>query len=84
VQTIQLHTKAGRDGQLRLQIPVGMADAEYDVVVVLQPKAPPDEVSTPAERGWPAGFFEQTAGSITDPTFRRHEEPGYEQRLDLE
>jgi hypothetical protein len=33
---------------------------------------------------WPEGFFEQTAGSITDPTFVRPPQGAPEARLPLE
>ena len=36
------------------------------------------------KNGWPAGFFERTAGSITDPTFVRPPQGDTEIRLPLE
>jgi hypothetical protein len=33
---------------------------------------------------WPPGWFEATAGSITDPTFVRHPQGEYEKRDVLE
>ncbi|MCR4413204.1 MAG: hypothetical protein NUV77_12360 [Thermoguttaceae bacterium] len=47
---------------LRLEIPVGLVNADYEVVVVLQPKPEPSVV-VPASSGWPPGFIEQTAGA---------------------
>jgi hypothetical protein len=63
--------KAGEDGTLLLRLPLGRPDAEYEVVVVVQPKEVPSGPTTPEERGWPAGYFENTYGSITDETFGR-------------
>jgi len=37
-----------------------------------------------AANGWPEGYFERTAGSITDPTFVRPPQPEAEIRLPLE
>jgi hypothetical protein len=65
VQTIRLQEKTGKDGTLSLRIPLGMPDAEYDVVVVLQPMG----VTTPQDRGWPPGYFDKTFGSIDDESF---------------
>jgi hypothetical protein len=60
MQTPRVQTRSGADRILHLDIPVEVPNATYDVVVVLQPRT---EVSTPEERGWPAGFFETTAGA---------------------
>ena len=51
--------------------------SDFDVLVVLQP-------SSGVATGWPPGFIEQTAGSIQDETFFRHEQGTYEKRLGLE
>lgn len=43
------------------------------------------ELARQAEaNGWPAGYFESTAGSITDPTFVRPPQGAPEARLPLE
>ncbi len=39
MQTIQISERTGTDGTLNLRVPVGRPDTEFDVVVVLQPKA---------------------------------------------
>jgi hypothetical protein len=67
MQTIRVLEKTGKDGTLSLRIPLGKPEAEYEIVVVLQPKA---VARTPEERGWPPGYFD-LAGSITDETFVR-------------
>jgi hypothetical protein len=48
---------------------LGKPEAEYEVVVVLQPKVP---AATPEDLGWPPGYFDRTFGSIDDETFVRH------------
>jgi hypothetical protein len=68
VQTIRVLGKTGKDGMLFLRIPLGKADAEYEVLVVVQPRT---AATTPDERGWPPGYFEKTFGSIGDETFVR-------------
>lgn len=68
MRTIRLSQKTDKDGSLSLVIPLGKAEQEYDVVIVLEPKpANP----TPEELGWPPGYFENTYGSIDDETFVR-------------
>jgi hypothetical protein len=83
MKTIQMTGKTGPDGVLHVNVPIGTAETEFDVVVILQPKQTPT-TDSPESRGWPPGFFEKTAGSITDPTFRRHEQGEFEKRLDFE
>jgi hypothetical protein len=80
MQTHRTLGKAGRDGVLHLEIPVGAPDAEFEVVVVLQPSPPVPGSATPEDLGWPPHYFEQTAGSIQDPTFRRHHQGEFETR----
>jgi hypothetical protein len=39
MQTIQTRERTGADGTLTVRVPLGQPDTEFDVVVVLQPKA---------------------------------------------
>jgi hypothetical protein len=41
MQTIHAVERTGPDGTLTLRIPLGQPSAEFEVVVVVQPKAPP-------------------------------------------
>ena len=61
--SIVLHSTSGPDGKLRLEVPVGKPDTEFEVEVVLRPK--PD-----AGKGWPPGYFD-LFGSIDDESFVR-------------
>jgi hypothetical protein len=63
--------KTGSDGLLRLQIPVGAPEAEYDAVVVLQARALAGPPCVADNRGWPPDYFQETFGSITDESFVR-------------
>ena len=83
MQTHHTLGRAGDDGVLHLDVPVGAPNAEFEVVVVLQPKTTATKPQAPGDLGWPPGFFEQTAGSIQDPTFRRHDQGEFEKRLEL-
>ena len=40
MQTVRISEKTGSDGILHLRIPVGGPEADYDVVVMLQPRTP--------------------------------------------
>jgi hypothetical protein len=75
--------KSGEDGIVHLDIPVGVPNSEFDIVVILQPKTPETEPEAPASLGWPPEYFEETAGSIDDPTFRRHNQGEFETRLEF-
>ncbi len=72
MKTIHVCEKTGKDGSLRLEIPLGRPEAEFDVVIVVQPKTTSVNAESPEDRGWPPGYFESTYGSITDESFVRH------------
>jgi hypothetical protein len=84
MQTIRVSEKTGKDGTLHLHIPLGKPEAEFDVVVTVQPSAPSVVAGTPEERGWPPGYFESTFGSITDETFIRPPQGELPKPLELE
>jgi hypothetical protein len=83
VQMLRIFSQAGEDGILHLEIPVDAPNGEFEVVVVLQPKAPETRPPTSKASGWPPGFIEETAGSIQDETFKRHDQGEFEKRLDF-
>jgi len=61
--SIVLHTKSGADGKLRLEVPVGQPDTEFEVEVKARPVRA-------AGKDWPPGYFD-LFGSIDDETFVR-------------
>jgi hypothetical protein len=63
MRSVTLKSHVGEDGVLHLQVPVGVKNATVEVVVVFQTTTPAEATD---ERGWPVGFFEETAGSIPD------------------
>ena len=83
MQTIRVLEKTGKDGTLLLRIPLGKPEAEFEVVVVVQPTAIPPKAGTPEDRGWPPGYFD-LAGSITDESFVRHPQGELPKPIDLE
>jgi hypothetical protein len=71
MQTLRLTERTGKDGVLHVSIPLGTPEADFEVVLVVQPKDAKPMPATPEELGWPPGYFENTFGSITDETFER-------------
>lgn len=71
MRVIQMSARAGPDGVLHLDVPVGAADGEFEVAVVVQakPLVNGTRKPTPEELGWPPGYFESVVGSITDESF---------------
>jgi hypothetical protein len=72
---IELLSKVGEDGVLRLNVPMLNTDAGREVRVTVEPLS--RKAMTQEE--WRA-FVLKTAGSIADPEFRRHEQGNYEER----
>lgn len=82
MQSIKIQSRVGSDGILKLEIPVGLTDADLEVLVVVQPLASPSTTS-PEDLGWPAGFFEETAGAWQGEPLIREEQEEYETRDEL-
>jgi hypothetical protein len=69
MQSVKLRSHVGKDGLLKLEIPLNLVDTDLEVMVVFQPvtsTAPGVEDS-----GWPANFFEQTYGSFRQEPLSR-------------
>ena len=67
MQTIQTRGRVGPDGVLHLAVPVGQGEADREVIVTVEP------VPSPMTAEEWRRFVAETAGSIDDPLFRRHE-----------
>jgi len=67
MQSLTLHTHVGKDGILKLETPIGIRDAEVEVILVVN-RASERNKAQPAKKAkrWPPGFFETTFGSIPD------------------
>src|SRR4051812_15493084 len=63
MQTVQVQSQTGSDGILHLEIPVGLPNADLDVVLVIQPRGSAPRSEMGEAPGWPPGFFEETAGA---------------------
>jgi hypothetical protein len=73
---IVLQSKTGPDGTLRLNVPLGRPDTEFEVEVVVNPKVT-------QSRDWPSGYFD-LFGSIDDETFFRHPQGELPPPVDIE
>jgi hypothetical protein len=70
MHTLRVTERTGKDGVLHVSIPLGTPEADFEVVLVVQPKETGAVSGTPEEDGWPPGHFD-LAGSIDDETFVR-------------
>lgn len=82
MQTVSLHTHVGPDGVLRLRFPVGLANVDLDVIVIMQPSAAPSEGNH--LNGWPPGFFEETYGCLAEEPLERPPQGTFEVREAIE
>ena len=64
--SIMLYSTTGPDEKLRLEVPVGQADTEFEVELVARPKTP--------ARTLPPGYF-NLIGSVDDDTLTIHPQP---------
>jgi hypothetical protein len=72
-----VQARVGSDGVLHVTIPFGKEDADREVEVIIDPAPVGPPPMTQEE--W-RDFVLATAGSISDPSFVRHEQGGYECR----
>jgi hypothetical protein len=73
---IEIDVNTDATGSIRIRLP---AHALRPVHVVVEWEEPRE-----AAAGWPPGWFEATAGSITDPSFVRPPQGEYEKRDEIE
>jgi hypothetical protein len=75
VQNIKLNSTSGRDGKLHLEVPVGQADTEFEVELMVRPKM--------TVRTYPPGYFD-LIGSVDDDTLIIHPQPPIPPPLEIE
>jgi hypothetical protein len=73
-----VHSRVSADGVLHLTVSLGKAAADQEVQVTIDPVTP----SSMTQEEW-RNFVLSTAGSVTDPSFVRHEQGEYERREEL-
>jgi hypothetical protein len=80
---IQFHQHVGADGILSLQVPLGPAAANADVLVTVEPLAGPALDEDPDEKDWHA-FVESTYGSCAGLGLERQDQGTLEKREPLQ
>ena len=65
MRTLHVRVHVDKDSQVMFRMPREFADQDVDLVVVFEPLKSV-EAAVPTSQGWPAGFFEEVAGSIPD------------------
>ena len=73
-------SRVGADGVLSVVLALGQAEANQEVRVTVEPIAAKPAMT---QEEW-AAWVKSMAGSIDDPTFRRHEQGDFEQRDPLD
>ncbi len=67
MQSLMLHIHVGKDGILKLEMPIDFRDTEVDVVLVVNASGVEHNVKAkPGKQGWPPGFLDRFAGSMPD------------------
>lgn len=69
---IQLPSRVTADGMVSVQLPPGAAKPNEDVLVTVE-SVRSEQCATSCDEEWKR-FISETAGSISDPTFFRHEQ----------
>jgi hypothetical protein len=76
---IELASRVGADGVLRISVPLGPDEANREVKVTVEPADACARLSRPSREEWQE-FIRATAGCISDPTFQRPPQGEYERR----
>jgi hypothetical protein len=74
---IEIDASTDETGSVRIRLP--SAPVHHPVHIVIEWA----DLPAAGEPGWPAGWFDETAGSIDDPTFVRPTQGAFEPREEL-
>ena len=80
--SVIVKARVGPDGTLAVQVPTSLREMDVEGILTVQPLVAAG--ATPEERGWPAGFFERTFGSLRGDPLERLPQGEYEQREAIE
>ena len=81
MKLIEVKSKVGSDGVLHLRLPMGKTEANREVKVTVQ-SAGDSENERQRQPAWQR-FVRTTAGSIDNPTFKRHDQGQLAEAEDL-
>ncbi|MCE5268772.1 MAG: hypothetical protein LLG00_12890 [Planctomycetaceae bacterium] len=73
---VEIRSKVGADGVLTISLPLGLAEANREVRVVVEPS---EHLASSSVAEW-REFIGSMQGCISDPTFRRPDQGEYESR----
>jgi hypothetical protein len=76
MQTLTVHTRVGNDGILKIEAPIGITNADLEVILVVNPK----DVETNSPSVWPANFFTEIIGGWEGKRLLREPQGLYEKR----
>lgn len=74
-----VHTRVGNDGILKIETPIGITNAELEVILVVNPK---DTRIRPLS-DWPENFFTEILGGWEGKKLVREPQAMYETRKQL-
>jgi hypothetical protein len=75
MRSLTLRTHVGKDGILKLETPIGIKDADLEIVLVLHPVEETEPVPE-----WPAEFFTKIIGGWDGAPLVRESQGTYETR----
>ncbi len=78
MQSLTLHTRVGKDGILKLEIPVGIVDTDLEIILILNPV-----VESRIATEWPRNFFTEILGGWEGAPLVREPQGTYESRSDF-
>lgn len=82
MKIVRLRSYVGKDGILRLEVPLDMREQDLDVLVVLSPFSRQGPGAWRDDL-WPPGFFDSTAGAFRDEPLERRDQGEIEHRRPL-
>jgi len=78
MQSLTLHVHVGNDGILKLETPIGIVNANLEIVLVVHPVE--EAYSVPE---WPANFFTEIIGGWEGAPLVREPQGTYETRSEF-
>ncbi|MBM4425638.1 MAG: hypothetical protein FJ031_00220 [Chloroflexi bacterium] len=76
MQSLTLHTRVGKDGILKLEMPSDVIDTELEIVLIFNP-------ITKSVAGWSPDFFTEVIGGWQGEPLAREPQGQYETRNEL-
>lgn len=78
MQSLTLYAHVGKDGILKLETPIGVANTDLEVILIVNPVS-----QTRPALEWPANFFTEIIGGWEGNPLIRESQGRYEARNEL-